>query len=125
MLSTVCVREVRVTSLMISDTIRHRARKMLLLTYNQRLTRMAFARKHMHWNLRQWKNVIWRDESLFTVSDYNNNYVYRRAVLETDALILNHLIPKLSPSWSLPFTMSGTTLVVRCLGTLLGAYQNT
>ena len=32
----------------------------------------------MHWDLRQWKNSIWSDESIFTVSENNNNYVYTR-----------------------------------------------
>ena len=33
----------------------------------------------MHYNMRQWKNIIWSDESIFTVSENNNKNVYRRA----------------------------------------------
>ena len=48
---------------------------------------MEFARKHMHLNLMQWKNVIWSYESISTVSVYNNDYVYRRGFIGREALI--------------------------------------
>ena len=57
---------------------RRAARKKTLVTYRQRMHRLQFARKHMHWNMRQWKNVIWSDESIFTVSDNSSKTVYRR-----------------------------------------------
>ena len=55
---------------------RRRARKKVLLTYKQRMARLQFARRHMHWNMRQWKNVIWSDECIITCCDSNNQYVY-------------------------------------------------
>ena len=54
------------------------ARNKPLVTYKQRIKRLEFARKHMHWNLRQWKNIIWSDESMFTVSTNNAKKVYMR-----------------------------------------------
>ena len=56
---------------------------------------MEFARKHMHLNLMQWKNVIWSYESISTVSVYNNDYDYRRGFIGREALIRPHLFPQL------------------------------
>ena len=84
---------------------------------------MEFARKHMHLNLMPWKNVIWSYESISTVSVYNNDYVHRRGFNGREALIRPHLFPHFSPIRTLPYTMSGSNLVVFCLGTLPGDFK--
>ena len=42
-----------------------------------RLKRLAFAREHVHWNLDQWKSVIWSDESPFTLQNNSSQFVWR------------------------------------------------
>ena len=49
-----------------------------LVTKHHRQMRVNFARQHQHWTLEQWRNVLWSDESTFTVSDGARNYVYRQ-----------------------------------------------
>ena len=71
----------------------------------------------------QWKNVIWSYESISTVSVYNNDYVQRRGFNGREALIQPHLFPHLSPIRTLPYTMSGSNLVVFCLGTPPGDFK--
>ena len=71
----------------------------------------------------QWKNVIWSYESISTASVYNNDYVYRRAFIHRETLIRPHFFHQLSPIRTLPFTMSGSNLIVFCLGTLPGDFK--
>ena len=61
-LGNVCTRTVRRRLREDLGYTRCTARKKPLVTYWQRMNRLQFARKHMHWNMRQWKNVIWSDE---------------------------------------------------------------
>ena len=42
-----------------------------------RLKRLAFAREHVHWDLDQWKSVIWSDESPFTLQNNCSQFVWR------------------------------------------------
>ena len=68
------------------------------------------------------KNVIWSYGSILTASVYNNDYVYTRAFIHRETLIRPHFFHQLSPIRTLPFTMSGSNLIVFCLGTLPGDF---
>ena len=78
LLGNVCTRTVRRRLHEDLGYTRCAARKKPLVTYKQRMNRLQFARRHMHWNMRQWKNVICSDESMFQVSDNCTKTVYRR-----------------------------------------------
>ena len=47
---------------------RKKTRKSIVSEKN-RQKRLAFAREHVHWDLDQWKSVIWSDESPFTLQN--------------------------------------------------------
>ena len=80
---------------------------------------MAFARKHMHWNLRQWKYVIWSDKSIFTVSYHNNNYVQRR--VDSDPFDPKYLSKSVKHS---PKLMVSACFDYKAIGKIIVLLQN-
>ena len=62
---------IRTIQLMIHDKLgytQRRARKKSLVTYKQRMARLQFACRCMHWNMRLWKNVIFLATNLFLLA---------------------------------------------------------
>jgi hypothetical protein len=58
---------------------KRRARKKPFLSTKQRKVRLAWAREHRHWTLKQWKKVIWTDECSFEVGhDGSQIWVWRK-----------------------------------------------
>ena len=55
---------------------RKQAKKSFVSEKN-RLRRLAFAWEHVDWDVDQWKNVIWSDESLFTLQNNSSQFVWR------------------------------------------------
>ena len=56
-----------------------KARKKGLLTEKQRKHHLEWARSHGKWPVEKWRNVLFNDESTFTLNNHaGNNYVRRR-----------------------------------------------
>ena len=76
--------------LLAMDLPARRPRKKPLLQPFQRENRLAFARKHQNWRFRDWKRVIFSDETWFeTFSDAGKMWVRRRKgeEMEPDCLV--------------------------------------
>lgn len=85
--ATATARRLRVSAQTIRNRLRQdrapiRARRPYtgqILTARHRAARLAWARRHRHWTRAQWRNVIFTDESRFTVSFADGRVrVYRR-----------------------------------------------
>ncbi|MPC39505.1 hypothetical protein E2C01_033042 [Portunus trituberculatus] len=85
-----------------------------LVTLNQRCRRFEFCKKYYQWDADKWLDVLWTDESTFTVTGNRGGNVYRRAgsdprdvqqtVKYPDSLMINHSRSAGSPN-SLPANM--------------------
>ena len=42
-----------------------------------RKVRLAFVREHVHWDIDQWKSVVWSNESPFTLQNNSSQYVWQ------------------------------------------------
>ena len=85
--ATATARQLRVNAQTIRNRLRQnnipiRARRPYtgpILTACHRATRLLWAQRHLHWTRRQWHNVIFSDESRFSVSNAEGRVrVYRR-----------------------------------------------
>ena len=55
-------------------------KKKPLLSPAHRKKRLAFASKHQHWTVKDWKRVIWSDETMINrIGSDGQEYVWRRA----------------------------------------------
>lgn len=99
-----------------------------LLTEEQRLARLAWAKKHRRWTEERWKRVLWSDESNFTVVpspmarkvwDHDLPGLSRRQIEPTKKFGGGHIMV-----WGC-FSASGVGTLKRCTGTMNGdAYHN-
>lgn len=72
---------------------RFRAKKKPDVSAEARAKRIEWARRHEHWTLDQWRNVVFTDESAFR-KDWGSSFVTRRIASQSDALHPDAIIRK-------------------------------
>ena len=84
------------------------AKKKPLLTDKHQTDRLAWARKHEHWDFDMWKRVLWTDEASFTTGGFGIVYITRQV---DEAYEASCLVPKFRgfSSWMAHGCISGTT----------------
>ena len=49
-----------------------------MISKENQIKRLNFAKAHIHWTAQQWKNVLWSDESKFNLIGSDGNQRVRR-----------------------------------------------